>query len=78
MKVINGRWVNDQGETLTTPDEHNKFQETLMRVKSFSQGKRLTERKVNVLFKILSTNDDMDNALTTILSMDNSQIKRLF
>lgn len=78
MKVINGRWVNDQRETLTTPDEHNKFQETLMRVKSFSQGKRLTERKVNVLFKILSTNDDMDNALTSVLSMDNSQIKRLF
>jgi hypothetical protein len=78
MKVINGKWVNDQGETLTTPDEHNKFQETLMRVKSFSQGKRLTERKVNVLFKILSTNDDMDNALTTILSMDKQQIKRLF
>jgi hypothetical protein len=50
----------------------------LMRVKSFSQGKRLTERKVNVLFKILSTNDDMDNALTTILSMDKQQIKRLF
>lgn len=78
MKVINGRWVNDQGETLTTPDEHNKFQETLMRVKSFSQGKRLTDRKVHVLFKILSTNDDMDNALTSVLSMDNSQIKRLF
>jgi len=78
MKVINGRWVNDHGEALTTPDEHNKFQETLMRVKSFSQGKRLTDRKVHVLFKILSTNDDMDNALTSVLSMDNSQIKRLF
>ena len=78
MKVINGRWVNNQVDSLTTPDEHNKFQETLMRVKSFSQGKRLTERKVNVLFKILSTNDDMDNALTSVLSMDNSQIKRLF
>jgi hypothetical protein len=78
MKVINGRWVNDQGDALTTPDEHNKFQETLMRVKLFSQGKRLTDRKVHVLFKILSTNDDMDNALTSVLSMDNSQIKRLF
>jgi len=78
MKVINGRWVNDHGETLTTPDEHNKFQDTLMRVKSFSQGKRLTDRKVHVLFKILSTNEDMDNALTTILSMDNQQLKRLF
>lgn len=78
MQVINGRWVNNQGEALTTPDEHNQFQDTLMRVKSFSQGKRLTDRKVNVLFKILSTNDDIDNALTSILSMDNSQIKRLF
>lgn len=78
MKVINGKWVNDHGEALTTPDEHNQFQETLMRVKSFSQGKRLTDRKVHVLFKILSTNEDMDNALTTILSMDNQQLKRLF
>jgi hypothetical protein len=78
MKVINGKWVNDHGEPLTTPDEHNQFQETLMRVKSFSQGKRLTDRKVNVLFKILSTNEDMDNALTTILSMDRQQLKRLF
>lgn len=78
MKVINGKWVNDHGESLTTPDEHNQFQETLMRVKSFSQGKRLTNRKVDVLFKILSTNDDMDNALTTILSMDKQQLKRLF
>lgn len=78
MKVINGRWVNDQGEALTTPDEHNQFQETLMRVKSFSQGKRLTYRKVNVLFRILSTNDDMDHAITSVLSMDKQQLKRLF
>ncbi len=78
MRVINGRWVNNQGEPLTTPEEHNQFQETLTRVKLFSKGKRLTERKVHVLFKILSTNDDMDNALTSVLSMDNSQIKRLF
>lgn len=78
MKVINGRWVNNQGEALTTPDEHNQFQDTLMRVKLFSKGKRLTDRKVDVLFKILSTNDDMDHAITSVLSMDNSQIKRLF
>jgi hypothetical protein len=78
MNVINGRWVNDHGEALTTPDEHNQFQDTLMRVKLFSKGKRLTDRKVDVLFKILSTNDDMDHAITSVLSMDNSQIKRLF
>ena len=78
MKIKNGKWVNDQGEALTTPDEHNQFQDTLMRVKSFSQGKRLTDRKVQVLFRILSTNNDMDNALTSVLSMDNQQLKRLF
>lgn len=72
MKVINGRWVNDQGEALTTPDEHNQFQDTLMRVKLFTKGRRLTDRKVDVLFKILSTNDDMDHAITSVLSMDNS------
>lgn len=78
MKIKNGKWVNNQGEALTTPDEHNQFQETLMRVKSFSQGKRLTHRKVQVLFSILSTNTDMDNALISVLSMDNQQLKRLF
>lgn len=78
MKVINGKWVNDQGDALTTPDEQNEFQDSLMRVKLFTQGRRLTERKVHVLFKILSTNDDMDHAITSVLSMDNSQIKKLF
>lgn len=78
MKVINGKWVNNQGDALTTPDEQNEFQDSLMRVKLFTQGRRLTERKVDVLFRILSTNDDMDNAITSVLAMDNSQIKRLF
>ena len=78
MKVINGKWVNDQGDALTTPEEQNEFQDTLMRVKLFTQGGRLTERKVDVLFRILSTNDDMDNAITSVLAMDNQQIKRLF
>lgn len=78
MKVINGKWVNDQGDALTTPEEQNEFQDTLMRVKLFTQGSRLTERKVDVLFRILSTNDDMDNAITSVLAMDNQQIKRLF
>lgn len=78
MQVINGRWVNNQGEALTTPDEHNQFQDTLTRVKSFSKGKGLTHKKIQVLFNILSTNNDMDNALTSVLSMDNQQLKRLF
>jgi hypothetical protein len=78
MKVINGRWVNDQGETLTTPQEHIDFQDTLIRVKSFSRGRRLTSSKANLLFKILNTRNEVDNALESILSMDIKQIKRLF
>ncbi len=78
MTIINGRWVNNQGETLTTPDEHNKFQETLTRVKLFSKGKRLTDRKVHILFRILSTDNDMDNALMSVIGMDKKQIKQLF
>lgn len=78
MKIINGRWVNDQGDALTTPDEHNKFQDTLKRVRSFSKGKCLTDRKVHVLFNILSTDIEMDNALMSVIGMDKQQIKRLF
>ena len=78
MKVINGRWVNDQGETLTTPEDHEQFQDALVRVKLFSKGKRLTDRKVHVLFNILSTDMDMDNALMSVIGMDKQQIKRLF
>ncbi len=78
MKIQNGRWVNNQGEALTTPNEYNQFQDTLVRVKSFSKDKGLTYKKIQVLFNILSTNHDMDNALTSVLSMDNQQLKRLF
>ena len=78
MQVINGRWINNQGEALTTPEDYSQFQDTLTRVKLFSKGKRLTHRKVQILFSILSTNNDMDNALTSVLSMDNQQLKRLF
>jgi hypothetical protein len=78
MKIINGRWVNQQGEKLTTPTEYNQFQDTLVRVRSFSKDRGLTYKKIQVLFNILSTNHDMDNALTSVLSMDNQQLKRLF
>jgi hypothetical protein len=78
MKVINGRWVNEQGESLTTPQEHIDFQDTLIRVKSFSRGRRLTSSKANLLFKILDTRNEVDSALESILSMDIKQIKRLF
>lgn len=78
MKIVNGRWVNQQGERLTTPEEHNAFQDTLTRVKLFARGKALTNSKVQLLFNILSTDDDKDNALTSILYMDNAQLKRLF
>ncbi len=78
MKVINGRWVNDQCEPLTTPQEHIEFQDTLSRVKLFSRGRRLTSSKANLLFKILDTRNEVDSALESVLSMDIKQIKRLF
>lgn len=78
MKVVNGRWVNNQGESLSTPQEHIEFQDTLSRVKLFSRGRRLTTNKVSLLFSILNTNNEVDDALTSVLSMDVKQIKRLF
>lgn len=78
MKVINGKWVNNQGDSLTTPQEHIEFQDTLSRVKLFSRGRRLTSSKTNLLFKILDTRSEVDNALESVLSMDINQIKRLF
>jgi hypothetical protein len=78
MKVINGKWVNDQGDTLNTPEDHSQFQDALVRVKLFTKGKRLTDRKVNVLFNILSTDIDMDDALMSVMAMNKKQIKQLF
>lgn len=78
MKVINGKWVNNNGDSLSTPQEHIEFQDTLKRVGSFARGRRLTSNKVNLLFSILNTKNEIDDALTSILSMDSKQIKRLF
>jgi hypothetical protein len=78
MQVKNGRWVNNQGESLSTPQEHIEFQDTLSRVKLFSRGRRLTTNKVSLLFNILNTKNEVDDALTSVLSMDINQIKRLF
>lgn len=78
MKVVNGRWVNNQGESLSTPQEHIEFQDILSRVKLFSRGRRLTTNKVSLLFSILNTKNEVDDALTSVLSMDINQIKRLF
>lgn len=78
MKVVNGRWVNNQGESLRTPQEHIEFQDTLSRVKLFSKGRRLTTNKVSLLFSILNTKNEVDDALTSVISMDINQIKRLF
>lgn len=78
MQIVNGRWVNSQGDALTTPQEHIEFQDTLSRVKMYARGRRLTSSKVSLLFGILNSKSEVDNALTTVLSMDVKQIKRLF
>lgn len=78
MVVSNGKWVNSKGDALITPEDHGYFQDSLMRVKLFARDSRLTSTKIQVLFSILSTNDEVDSAITNILSMNNKQLKKLF
>jgi hypothetical protein len=78
MKILNGRWTTQYGDPITTPEQQQQFTDSLNRVKLFSQGRRLTHRKIEVLFKILDTNAVTDHALTKLLEMNNNDIKKLF
>jgi len=78
MKVINGYWVDNNDDKITTPEQQQQFTDSLNRVKQFSHGRRLTHNKITVLFKILETTTTTDNALTKLLAMNNNDIKRLF
>jgi hypothetical protein len=77
MIIINGRWTTQYGEPLTTPQQHQDFTDRLNRVKQFASGRTLTPRKVEVLFKILDTNEVTDNAMTKLLEMSKKEIKNL-
>lgn len=78
MEVINGKWSrNKYGDSLTIED-NQEFTDRLMRVKEFARGRELTHSKVQVLFRILDTDDLIDGALHKVLGMSRLQITQLF
>jgi len=78
MEVINGKWSrNKYGDSLTIED-NEEFTDRLMRVKEFARGRELTHSKVQVLFRILDTDDLIDGALHKVLGMTRLQITQLF
>ena len=79
MQIINGKWsINAYGDPMTTTEHGNEFVDKLVRVRSYSNGRRLTSDKIKILFSILDSSNTTDNALTKLLSMNSSDIKRLF
>jgi len=78
MRILNGRWTTQHGDKITTIEQQEEFSDKLNRVKQFASGRALTHRKIEVLFKILDTNEVTDNALTKLLSMNSSEIKKIF
>ena len=76
--IVNGKWsTNIFGDAIETTQQQQQFMDKLNRVKQFSNGRELTHRKVEVLFKILDTNDTTDRALTRLLEMDTKDIRSL-
>lgn len=73
MKVINGRWIQD-GESVV---DNTEFSDKLVRVKEFARGRELTHSKIEVLFRILDTNEQVDKVLSYVLSMDSDQLKKI-
>jgi hypothetical protein len=79
MRIINGKWsINAFGDSITTTEHQQQFMDKLVRVKQYSNGRRLTSNKIKILFSILDSNNVTDNALTKLLSMNSSDIKKLF
>ena len=76
MEIINGRWTRN-GDAITVED-NQEFTDKLVRVKDFTRGRELTHSKVQILFRILDTDDAIDNALNCVLGMSNRQISQLF
>ena len=76
MEIINGKWTRN-GDALTVADNQD-FEDRLMRVKEFARGRELTHSKVQVLFRILDTDELVDDALNCVLGMSNRQIAQLF
>lgn len=78
MRIVNGKWsTNIFGDAIETTEQQRQFIDKLNRVKQFSSGRELTHRKVEVLFRILDTNETTDRALTRLLDMDAKDIRNL-
>lgn len=78
MLILNGRWTTQYGDPLTTPEQQRQFTDKLNRVKQYSNGRRLTSNKIKILFSILDSSNETDNALTKLLAMNTNDIKKLF
>jgi len=76
MEIKNGRWTRN-GDALTVEDNQD-FTDRLVRVKEFARGRELTHSKVQVLFRILDTDELVDDALNCVLGMTQKQITQLF
>ena len=76
MEIVNGRWTRN-GDALTMED-NQEFTDRLMRVKEFARGRELTHSKIQVLFRILDTDELVDDALNCVLGMSAKQITQLF
>jgi hypothetical protein len=78
MRIVNGKWsTNIFGDAIETTEQQQQFIDKLNRVKEFARGRELTHRKVEVLFRILDTNETTDRALTKLLEMNAKEIKNL-
>lgn len=75
MRIEQGRWVTQNGEPIQTIEDKQLFIDSLNRVKEFSKGRELTHNKINVLFRLLTT--DVDNVVFKVLQMDTKELKRL-
>lgn len=76
MRIIAGRWTNDSGEPLTSPDDHIRFTDLLSRFRPAMSGKRMTHNKIELLFKILETDEETDDVLKNISYLDKKTLKR--
>jgi hypothetical protein len=76
MKVINGKWITENGESI---DSFNggKLCDFMKRIEVFSKGKSLSNHKIHILLKILDTDDITDKALLQVRNMDKSEIAKI-
>lgn len=75
MRIEQGRWVTNQGDPIETIEDRKLFVDNLNRVKEFSRGRELTHDKINVLFKLLTT--DISSNIYKLLLMDAKELKKL-